>query len=147
MWLLATRTKRFIRWKKSARSKKLPSNSKSSGTVSSAAFDGAGAPVDAPGVVEVVVSVAPDAADALFVSLTAPPAFCAAPPGPLCAGVLELAGPVLPPGGVLELAGAPVLVEPAAVRSPVWMLVNLIPVPRAARSSWTSRLGMSTVLG
>src|SRR3954467_10352757 len=132
MFLLATRTKRFIRWKKSARSKKLPSNSKSSGTVSSAELVCAGAPDGvAPGVVDVVVSVAPVAAALPFDSFTALPALWAAPPGALCAGGPAPAGPRPPLVGGVVVAGAVPVAEPAAVRSPVWMLVNLMPVPRA----------------
>src|SRR6185503_17672815 len=90
--LFATWTNRFTSWKKSARLKKFPTNSSSSGTVSRAPLVGA---ASAPGVaapppigspppveVEVVVSVAAwsaaalvwlDVAAALFAASAAPP--------------------------------------------------------------------------
>ena len=59
------------------------------------------------------------------------------------AGERTAAPTAAPPPGV---PGAATVVV-AAVRSPALMSVNLMPVPREARSSCTSRLGMSTPAG
>src|SRR3954452_16516354 len=116
----ATRTKRFIRWKKSARSKKLPSNSKSSGTLSR---PGAGGPA-ADGSPEAGAAPPPAAPDVAFALFTALPAVCAAWPGPLAAGAAPGAvGPPAPPPGVAADAGAAVAV---AERWPALMSVNLM---------------------
>ena len=67
-------------------------------------------------------------------------------PGALCAGWPPAWTGVSVPAG----AGEPALAAGAvatAVRSPVEMRVNLMPVPCAAASSCTSRLGMSTFAG
>src|SRR3954447_14175252 len=97
---LATRTKRFMRWKKSARSKKLPSNSKSSGMLSRPGA--VVAPPDAPG-----APAPPAAPEAAFAFETALPADCAAWPGPLAAGAAPgVAGLLEPPPGVGAEVGA-----------------------------------------
>src|SRR5438105_1727312 len=83
----------------------------------------------------------------LFAWLTALPAFCASLPGkPLAGAEPGAAGLLPPPGGVLVLAA------PADGYAPLAGVPGLkssisMPVPRAARSSCTSRLGMSSVVG
>ncbi len=80
----------------------------------------------------------------LAASAAAPGWLCAVSP-PAAAGV-----PVVPDsdpaGGVVVGAGAGVVVAPGT-RSPVAIFVKRMPVPAAAASSCTSRLGMSTVDG
>jgi hypothetical protein len=81
-----------------------------------------------------------------FAAFVALPALSAALPEPLAAAWPPAAAGWDPSplpgafGGVGAGAGV-------AARSPVAILVNLMPVPRAAVSSWTIRLGMSTLLG
>src|SRR4051812_28018373 len=127
---LTALTKRFIRWKKSARLKNVPLKVKSRPTDSR---PGAAAPV-VPVEDELPAGCAPFSVPVFEALSAAPCAACLAWPGPLCA-VPELEPPA---------AGAGV---GAAVRSPVWILSKEMSVPRAARSSCISRLGMSTVLG
>src|SRR4051812_855450 len=139
--LLTTRTNRFMRWKKSASWKKLPRNSKSSGMLSRPGELVAAAPFAPPAGV-----VPPAAAFEPLAELTAFDAPWAAWPGALCAGGAPGAvGPEPPLGGVepVEAGAAPGLV----LRVPALTSVNLMPVPREARSSCTSRLGMSTEAG
>jgi hypothetical protein len=136
---LTTRTKRFIRWKKSATSKYEPDMVKVSGTAVRPGALGAApvAPASAP-----PCSPARSALASLA-ELTAPPAPCAALPASLAAGgAPAAAGPPPPVGGA---AGAAAPVDPPA--GPGLKLEIAMPVPRAARSSCTSRLGMSSVVG
>src|SRR3954453_15436448 len=129
--LLARWTKRFTSWKKSARLKKFPTNSSSSGTVPRQPDTSWVPPVVAPGVaappptgspppveVEVVAST-PDCDAAALAWFDVAAAFFAAPvavPGALWAGappeatggvVVPAAGvvPVLPAGGVVPAGG------------------------------------------
>src|SRR3954466_15718182 len=100
----ATRTKRFIRWKTSARSKKLPSNSKSSGMLSRPGAAVPASPEPAAPAAPGVPAAAPEEA---FAFVTALPADCAAWPGPLAAGAAPGAAGLAaaPPPGVVAAAG------------------------------------------
>src|SRR3954462_7121476 len=129
-------TKRLIWWKKSARLKKLPRNSRSSGTVSSPAGVVGEVPVAsvgaAPAGVEVWVSdaLAPDfsAVAVLWLEVCcALLAASAAPPGWLCAVAPPAAtGAPVVPDSEPAAGGAVVVVvaEAAVVRGPVLMWVK-----------------------
>ena len=164
-FVLATRTKRFTSWKKSARLKKSPTNSSSSGTVSRPGGGRAGGvrrrarwlrrPTASPPLseeVEVCVSVAltPD---------------CSAFAAVLVGGGLRVVGRLHGGAGALCAVSPPAATgragaeEPSVVRwsrppgrprsrGRRWRsCVKGCPCPAAARSSCTIRLGMSTLAG
>src|SRR4051794_23059563 len=136
---LATCTKRLRWWKKSARSKNVPPNLKVSGTWSSAGTLDAGVAVEAAPLAPVapvapaeLLAAADWAAEPDSAALAAR-AFCTAAPKAVAA--------LAPPLGSVEVTAA------AVARWPTWIEPNWMPVPLAAELSWTSRLGMSTLVG